>query len=366
MYNGASGWTTGLAFSVVGSIIGACSKLCMRKSYTILSEHPTKNISEELTDRDDDSSTLCDEEEPLFHVPQQIDLHSEQHPWSAGMKINAVMLRGMALLGMGLLNPACNVYALQFASPSILSPLGGGLTLSWIVLLSECTIGERPRQAQVFATGLIIIGEVCIAAAGDHTNVYRLTMEDIQRQYQDPLFQTYFCCMLVWILSLVSIIKCGNPRWRRFAWGMIGGSVTGNQNFIKDALAVLHGVEPGTAYPVGLFFLFMLAWLIPFSGLLLLMQCIKRYDATYSASMFTGSIVITASTMSAVHYKTFSHLSIQTWIFYPLGLFILLSGIVILATEANLRQQVKTKEVATDHPVESKEESEYGSFEVST
>eukprot|EP00978_Attheya_sp_CCMP212_P033768 scaffold137952_cov36-Attheya_sp.AAC.1 len=135
------------------------------------------------------------------------------------------MLRVVALLGMGRLNTACNVYTLQFASPSILSPLGGGLTLSWSVLLSECTIGERPRQAQVFATGLIIIGEVCIAAAGDHTNVYRLAMEDIQRQYQDPL-------------------------WRRFAWGMIGGSVTGNQNFIKDALAVLHDIEPGTGYPV--------------------------------------------------------------------------------------------------------------------
>ena len=83
----------------------------------------------------------------------------------------------------------------------------------------------------------------------------------------------------------------------------------------------------------------------------------KRYDATYSASMFTGSVVITASTMSAVHYKTFSHLSIQTWTFYPLRLFILLFGIVILATEANLKQEVKTKEVENDHPLESKEES---------
>jgi hypothetical protein len=99
---------------------------------------------------------------------------------------------------------------------------------------------------------------------------------------------------------------------------------------------------------------------------LLLMQCMKCYDATYSASIFTGSIVITASTMSAVHYKMFSHLSIQTWTFYPLGLFILLSRIVILVTEANLRQEVKTKEVENDHPLMSKEESEYGSFELST
>ena len=62
----------------------------------------------------------------------------------------------------------------------------------------------------------------------------------------------------------------------------------------------------------------------------------KRYDATFSATMFVGSFVLSASLMSAVHYETFQHLDgFWNWILYPLGLFILMVGVDLLVKETN-------------------------------
>jgi hypothetical protein len=68
-----------------------------------------------------------------------------------------------------------------------------------------------------------------------------------------------------------------------------------------------------------------------FSGLLILMACMKRYDATYSSAMFVGSFVVSASIMSAAHYSTFAHLeTLWNKILYPAGLSILMGGVLML------------------------------------
>jgi hypothetical protein len=55
----------------------------------------------------------------------------------------ARVLRGSGMIGMTLLNPLACVLAMNYASPSILAPFSG-LTLVWIVLLSNPIIGEQP------------------------------------------------------------------------------------------------------------------------------------------------------------------------------------------------------------------------------
>jgi hypothetical protein len=148
---------------------------------------------------------------------------------------------------------------------------------------------------------------------------------------------------------------------RKMAWGSVGGryvhatahftccfdalflshtpsfclrSITGFQNFLKDALTIFDiWIKSGSSsYLPPEFFLFLfLAVLTSFAGLLCLSSCMKRYDATYSAAMFVVSFVISASLMSAVHYHTFEHLDgITNYIMYPLGLVILLLGAFIL------------------------------------
>ena len=272
--------------------------------------------------------------------------------WYAGL------LRGMGVVGMMCVAPALNLYALQYASPSILSPIGGGLTLIWIVILSERTIQETPKAYQIRAIcQYIIVGQVLVAYAGDHTNHYALLLHEIQDQYSQPRFHRYLFGMALWLLVLILFLiprdttssnssesndddkndDNSNRRFlihrrrkqeqqqeqrKRFAWGVLGGSITGMQCFIKDALGLIHGLDLAPTWttlvsfvslslPWELYGLLLLGGLLPLLGLVLLMQCMKRYDATYTASMFMGSIVISSSIMSAVHYHTFDHIIMQ-------------------------------------------------------
>ena len=472
-------WATGLGFAITASIVGACSKLCIRKSYTLLmakQEHSSSSVTTTTTNNTIDeesstssssldaerlSSTLKLSEEnfqqqhqrhccatsdthEFYHdmiVPRihnntddnyQIITNSHQRvlliendkivPESAATstdnttvatttslnlssspllsqqkimsssptsynydddddndekqnenhilllqmnKIQAWLLRCVGLLGMIVVGPSLNIYALQYASPSILSPIGGGLTLIWIILLSEYTIGEKPRFLQIIAVFIIGIGQILIAIKGDHTNVYSLTLEQVHQQYFfDTNFLIYLAVMVIWIIILILFIiqQHGNNNKgslrnnsvgylrRKFAWGVIGGSITGMQCFIKDALALMHGLNinnENNSNNIIMSILFSLPWelcallimggILPLIGLALLMESMKRYDATYASSMFMGSIVLSASIMSSVHYHTFDHISsaaAKSALYYILGLVCILVGTTILAFEA--------------------------------
>ena len=245
---------------------------------------------------------------------------------------------------MTTLNPYCCVISLKYASPSILAPFSG-LTLVFIIVLSECTIGETPTSNQVVAATLIVLGQILIALFGDHTNVAVMGIMEVQQEYSDPGFIMYIIAMVGWILVLASYILFGRSNDSRFAWGVIGGSVTGIQPFLKDALAVLSGLQrrnvPIADYPLGLFVLLVLAGVIPLLGLALLMQCMKRYDASYTSSMFVGSMIVSVSVMSAVRYNTFDNLEgIWNAIMYVLGLCVLSSGCAVLACEDSYKGEL--------------------------
>lgn len=171
-------------------------------------------------------------------------------------------------------------------------------------------------------------------------------------------FLTYIGCITLWFLLLGCLIFfSSSPLIRRFAWGVSGGSLSGNQNFIKDSLTLLKAANnknTADTIPVGLFCgLFFLAIFAAFTGLLLLTACMKRYDATYSAAMYVGSFVITASVMSVIHYDTFWHLeSLDNQIMYPTGLAILMGGVYLLATEKH-EEQTRSRLALSRSPSES-------------
>ena len=337
-----AGWIKGIAFSSAASVFGAVSKLCIRKSYTTLQKQAFLCGFGEITDKTiaghsegsfdkDADGIICDQSYGSDYASM---VDPEKIPMS--VKVEALLLRSVGFFGMTVLNPFCCIYAMKFASPSILAPFSG-LTLVWVVLFSEITIEEKPSTNQIFAASLIVLGEVIVAIWGDHTNVETLQIEDIRSQYSDPSFVAYFIFLMLWMMLLVTLINCRRKVWRRFAWGVAGGSVTGLQNFVKDAMALMDGSE-GTTYTWEVYALIFCGVFFPLLGLLLLMECMKRYDATYSSSMFVGSFVISASIMSAIHYHSFENLNnIWNHLFYPLGLLILLSGTVILATEAKIK-----------------------------
>lgn len=151
------------------------------------------------------------------------------------------------------------------------------------------------------------------------------------------------------MLALAYNMKYGkSPLLKRFAWGVAGGSITGLQNFLKDSLTILKATKAWNEphYPWYFYLMVILAITTAFVGLLLLTACMKRYDATYSSAMFVGSFVVSASIMSAVHYNTFSNLGhLWNFILYPLGLIVLILGVLILA------QETKKNPIAPDESV---------------
>jgi len=161
--------------------------------------------------------------------------------------------------------------------------------------------------------------------------------DTVQRDsYLHAPFLCYFAVLTLWMLLLWHWMRnSSSPTLKRFAWGVAGGSVTGLQNFLKDSLTILKAVnDPDSnahGLPWYLFLLGLLAVVAAFGGLLLLTACMKRYDATYSAAMFVGSFVLSASLMSVVHYSTFQHLeSLWNTILYPTGLLVLMGGVYVL------------------------------------
>lgn len=182
----------------------------------------------------------CNDEDDVQTRQHSSSDHADHH--ANRTQRRAVCLRLSGMFGMTVLNPLCCVLAMNYASPSILAPFSG-LTLVWIILFSEYLIGERPMTIQIVAAGLIICGETIVAIFGDHTNDGEKSIDDVRASYIDTSFLIYLGCMVLWMSVLGYVImrkssKFSTKTFRRFAWGVAGGSITGLQNFLKDSLTV--------------------------------------------------------------------------------------------------------------------------------
>jgi len=292
----AGDWIRGIALSVLASVIGGASKLAIRKSWLMVenltesSQQDTdgrsppgielpdhqKQQDEDLvvtspsSDAIDDDGIIdgtcggfggCEITEHIGEIDGTLGGCAVTEHWTCGPDLSftdedetqaqqlergvtrtrrlALCLRVSGMVGMTLLNPFCCVLAMEYASPSILAPFSG-LTLVWIISFSEALIGEKPTTVQIAAAGLIICGETIVAVFGDHTNPNK-SIEDVQASYLDPSFLVYLVCMALWMAVLgCAIISShfSDTTFRRFAWGVSGGSITGLQNFLKDSLTV--------------------------------------------------------------------------------------------------------------------------------
>ena len=140
---GSSSWLIGVALCSISSFGTGLAKLAIRKSWLLEEEHAAKKEalpSSVLSPSTNDGSTCP----------------------------SATRLRYAAFLFISLVNPALDITALAFASPSILAPFSG-VSLAWVVLLSKRMVGEAPRRQQILGALLIMVGEVVVALFGDHS-----------------------------------------------------------------------------------------------------------------------------------------------------------------------------------------------------
>mmetsp|Transcript_125113 Transcript_125113/g.186910 ORF Transcript_125113/g.186910 Transcript_125113/m.186910 type:complete len:376 (+) Transcript_125113:45-1172(+) len=322
----ASDWFKGIGLSVLASVIGGASKLAIRKSWLIAAEY--EGVGSRSEDASLDGDTLAPLSLDSDPISEEIVV---QQRWSW----LPYVLRYSGMFGMSVLNPICCVLAMNYASPSILAPFSG-LTLVWVILFSHPVVGEMPSRAQVIAASLIVTGEVVVATFGDHTNDDGVTVEQVRTSYCDPYFVAYLVGTCLYFALLVYwMLFSRNHILKRFAWGSCGGSLTGLQNFLKDSLTIAKATGPEEHYPWFFYLFLAMAGVSAFGGLLFLTACMKRYDATYTAASFVGSFVVSASLMSAAHYKTFVDLKgVLNYILYPTGLVILMVGVYVLVRDS--------------------------------
>jgi hypothetical protein len=217
----AGEWAKGIALSIVASLIGGLSKLAIRKSWLL----QANNVVVRGIDQDEGSAnndllagehgtTITDSDNvvvaapsdnSMSFAPENADRIQEELPLlrqncasrcfnccrgdsspvsssSSGCSRHVFWypycIRYCAMFGMSVLNPICCVFAMNYASPSILAPFSG-LTLCWVIIGSPFVNNEQPSTQQMLACGLIIVGEVIVAIFGDHTNDEGITVEHV-------------------------------------------------------------------------------------------------------------------------------------------------------------------------------------------
>jgi drug/metabolite transporter (DMT)-like permease len=160
-----SDWSKGIGLSIAASIVGASSKLAIRKSW-LLQRAQTEESNNDPNLETNDALASSENTQSLLSTRP----HDKQ--W------RFYVLRYAGMFGMSVLNPICCVLAMNYASPSILAPFSG-LTLVWVIALSGALVGEKPSNCETVAASLILVGEVIVAAFGDHTNDDGVTVHDV-------------------------------------------------------------------------------------------------------------------------------------------------------------------------------------------
>lgn len=172
----ASDWMKGITLSIMASIIGGASKLAIRKSW--LMEEDMEGSSYNQVQDDGGGSDGQDSIASIHSSSPSGGAYPTTVIMASSKKRLSLALRVSGMIGMTFLNPLCCVLAMNYASPSILAPFSG-LTLVWIVLLSNSLIGEQPSKTQIMAATFIVLGEVIVAIFGDHMNDEGVTLHDL-------------------------------------------------------------------------------------------------------------------------------------------------------------------------------------------
>ncbi|GMH74050.1 hypothetical protein TrST_g7583 [Triparma strigata] len=288
------GWMIGVLLSVFASWVGAASKLVIRKSWKL------------------------------------IEGVEETHLSYPGLFARSRFLHSLGLLGMTVLNPACGIGAMKFANPSLLAPFSG-LTLVWVVLFSKATTGEEPTSVQIIAATTIVLGEIIVTIFGDHSNEDELSLDRFNDIYRSPKMVGYFIGFGVFYIAVTLGCKSPIPAVEKFCWGVSGGSIAGLLLFIKDSLSLFKSESPWH-WQIWLFL--SGAMFVGLYGIRCLSFCMKRYDTTYSATMFVVSYIFSADIMSLIRYDIYKNMeSTAQKVLFPVGMIILLGGVAILMTE---------------------------------
>ena len=317
-------WIKGIALALMASFCTGFSKIIIRKSW-LMEKNNNNNNDHEASQQFDSLLGASETQRPNHH---------------------SKLLRYSGMAAIFILNPFFNIMALNYASPALLAPFDG-TNIIWVICFSSILLGEKKTYSEIAACILIWTGQFIVVLFGDHTNDEGVSTRDVITSYTETATILYFVVLGLYLaLCFYWIHRSDNSQLQQIAWGTCGGTITGPQCFIKDALIIVQDVTgKGDPIPWFLPIMILCAAACAITGLFLESKCLKRYNATFSEAGFVGSFVVSSSINAAAHYHTFENLpTLLNVILYPFGLIVLVTGVFILNKGTSIHEGEVTSE----------------------
>ena len=162
------------------------------------------------------------------------------------------------------INPVLSVLSYSFAAQSLLAPFAG-LSIVWSLLFSAYLLPESPDKSKYKSTLLITLypfltsalllhssGCLLISLSASHTNT-SFSVRDLALLSRQPSY-VLFCTLYSVTIILLAFISFGNTNerlenyrgsffflhiMRRLAIGLLSGSLSGNQTYIKGLSVII-------------------------------------------------------------------------------------------------------------------------------
>jgi drug/metabolite transporter (DMT)-like permease len=200
--------------------------------------------------------------------------------------------------------PIMDMFALRWAPQSVVSATAG-TTSAWSLVFAAVILREPWGKYDVAGTCLIVLGCIGVGIFGPKTTPH-YRFDEIIDLFQAKPFLQFTVCVVLWLISVVTLINCPRElvgrKIHRLAWGTVSGTIGGLFFFTKCLLAFIDdGLEPwhhwqSWAIAVG-------ALASSGGGILLLNEGLRRYDAVFMTPAYQGCLVMMGSISGIVFFQ---------------------------------------------------------------
>lgn len=225
--------------------------------------------------------------------------------------------------------------ALMFAPLSIISPTCG-LTIAANSLFAWYFLAEKISKVEVVATAAVVAGTSLTSAFGSHEST------EYDSAALMKLFEHWY--IIVYYATILSILAASTValRWQRcppwlnsLAFACAAGLLGGNQQvFMKGAVVLIReSVRKGGSdqwlNPLP-YILITLTIVIAIGQIVLLNMGLSRHPAVTYLPAYQSSLVVFGCTAGGVYFRDFWEFGVMAWVFFPLGIAIILVGLYVL------------------------------------
>lgn len=241
----------------------------------------------------------------------------------------------MGLMLNVVVNPVGYALAYNFASQSLIVPLSA-LAIVFNTFMAPAVLGEKLSKEDWYGAMVIFGGAILVGVGADRSE-QDFDPEDIDALYSKGLFLTFVAAEIGWIGFLaVYMISSSSAReddaqaslLRKLAWGSAGGTIGGNQFFIKAAVVYIEHGEFDSA----------LSWITYIGaassavlGLVLMNAGLHRYEAVFVVPMYQSFLILFGTITAMTFFREFENYSDWQWAVWVPGVVVTILGILILS-----------------------------------